>query len=220
VPVHSLVIPIYVPTAKHIAMTRKCIDLARKNTKIQFETVIVETGSDYFKDDADIHIYEKERSCVTKSTNRGLKVASGEYITFLTNDVFVSEGWIESLLACFKERGDCGASTLASTQFNHQAENKIEEGNWYSVAMSPKKIYEEIGYMDEGFPGVFDDTDWILRLYKAGYKMYRNHACVVEHLIGATHYIDEKHKRNFETARELYNKKHEGCELPFFLQTR
>ena len=213
----SVVLLVYIGKPSAIPMTYKCIKLAREKTKIDYELVIVETCSEYFKGYCDVHIYEKNRTTPTISCNRGLRAARGEFVVLLTNDVYVEEGWLERLYECFEKHSDCGASTLASTQFNHSIENKIEEGNWFSVAMLPKKLLDRLGYMDEEFTGVFDDTDLLMRMYKLGYKMYRNFNCVVEHLIRATRGDDTE---NFIKNRILYNKKHEGCELEFFKQTR
>jgi GT2 family glycosyltransferase len=201
-------------------MTRKCIDLARVNTAIPFELIIVESGSQYFSDEADIFIYEKSlASSAERSHNRGFQVARTDYITLLTNDVFVDVGWLEAMLECFKIP-DCGCATLASSQFNHNKTKKIEEGNWWSVAMIPQKTFEQVGYYDERFRDSWCDTDLLLRIYKTGKKMYRNFDCVVEHLIGQTNYSKPGFKDNYEMGRLLFNEKHKGCELPIFQQMR
>jgi GT2 family glycosyltransferase len=215
----SIVVPAYITKPQQLAMSVKCISLAKKYTALNYETIIVETGSDCLRDEADIHIYEKDKTTATRSMNNGFKIARGDYVVLLTNDVYVTNKWLECLLDCFKLK-DCGAATLASNQFNHVKEDKIEEGNWFSVAMIKREVFDKIGYFDEDFTGIFDDTDWLLRMYKAGWRMYRNFNCVVEHLVGQTHYISPQHQKNYERNRILYNKKHEGCTLPFFLQTR
>lgn len=223
----SVVLPIYIPngkdedySAKHLAMTYKCLELARSKTKLPFELVIVETDSQYFIDCADVYIYEKEKDKgAERSHNRGFKVASGDFITLLTNDVYVDDNWLESLLECFK-REDCGVSTLASTQFNHKKENKIEEGNWWSVAMIKKEIFDKVGYYDERFVNSWCDTDLLLRIYKAGYKMYRNFNCVVEHLIGQTVYDNPSFKEDYDKGQILFNEIHKDCKLPIFEELR
>lgn len=211
----SVVMPVLIRNDRHLAMTMKCLDLARKNTKLPFELVIIETASQYLIDEADIYIYEKNITTPEISHNHGFKCASSEYITLLTNDVFVSEGWLESLIDCFKI-SDCGCSTLASTQFNHQKQDKIEEGNWWSVAMVKKEMFEKVGYYDERFINSWCDTDLLLRIYKEGFKMYRNFNCVVDHLVGATIYEKPGFKANYEMGRKLFAEKHEGCGIPLY----
>jgi len=210
----DVVTPLWIKSDKHLAMTIKCFELARQKTKLPYQHIIVETGSDYLKDYADVHIYEKEKVDICKSINRAFKCTSGQYIAQLANDVFVGEGWLESLLECFKIK-DCGISTLASTQFNHKKEEKIEEGIWFALAMIPQWLFQKIGYFDEEYKRVWADTDFVLRTYKEGYKMYRNFNCVVEHTPGTTEY-GGGHDEAYLTGRKLFNDKHKDCGLPIF----
>lgn len=212
----SVMLPVLIPSEKHLAMTYKCLTLAKKYTSLPFELVIVESGSQYLSDEADVYINEKVPSTPEHGHNIGWKVCSGDYITLLTNDVYVSEGWLEALHDCFLKKEDCGASTLASTQFSHIKENKIEEGNWWGMAMIPKYVFDKVGYYDERFVNAWCDTDLLLRMYKAGYKMYRNFNCVVEHLVGQTNYAKPSFNKDYEAGRKLFNEKHDGCELPLF----
>jgi len=207
--------PVLIREQKQLAMTLKCIELARTKTKLPFQLIIVETESNYLTDHADIHIYEKERVNPAKSHNRGWKVADGEYIVLLTNDVYVDDNWLELLLDCFIIK-NCGAATLATTQFGHQKEDKIEEGNWWSLMMTTRKIFDEVGYYDERFMAAFEDSDLLLRMYEKGYKMYRNFGCVVDHLIGATLYNEPNHDDKYVYGRKLFNEKHKDCKLDLF----
>ena len=197
----SVVVPVYISNTAQIPMTYKCLELARK-TSLPFELVIVETESQYFKD-ADVYIYEKKRSNPNKSINRAFKVCSGDYITLLTNDVFVEEGWLERLIECFS-LPDCGLATLASTQFNHIKQDVITEGIWFSVAMMKK----EDAWFDERYQSTWADTDLITRLYLTGKKMYRNFNCVVEHKPGQTEYQKPDHQSNFELNKAKYREKY------------
>ena len=72
-------------------MTLQCLEssLLTDVPEDDVEYVIVETESDYFKDYADIHIYEAERSTATKSINRAFRVSSGDHVVLLTNDVLL-----------------------------------------------------------------------------------------------------------------------------------
>lgn len=214
-PCVSVIVPALVRSTQQIVMTINCIKMAREKTKIPFELIVVETLTDYFDDLADVHIYEKEKTTTTISINRGLRASNKNWKVLLTNDVFVKDDWLECLIDCFKIE-DCGASTLASSQFNHQKENKIEEGNWWSVVMMPQHMFNVVGYFDESYPGVFDDTDLLLKIYLAGYKMYRNFNCVVNHTPGSTVYAEEGHREAYRAGRKLFNERYKNCKLPIF----
>lgn len=212
----SVVVPVLIKTDKQLAMTMRCLDLARKHTKIPFELVIVETNSQYLIDEADTYVYEKASNPTPEhGHNLGFKVASGDFIALLTNDVFVTEGWLESLLSCFRIT-DCGLATVATTQFNHKKEEKIEEGIWFSVAMIPRFIFDKVGYYDERFVNSWCDTDLIVRVYKEGYRMYQNFNCVVEHTPGQTVYQKPEFQKNYQDGRKLFYEKHKDCGLPIF----
>lgn len=212
----SVIVPVLVNSLEQVAMTIRCVKTARETTKIPFEVIIVETLTDYFKDLGDVYIWEKEKTYATVSVNRGLKVSNKAWKVILTNDVFVKEGWLEAMFECFKQNPNCGASTLASNQFNHHQSFKIEEGYWWSVALLPQGIFDKVGYLDESFKGVWDDTDLLMRIYRAGYKMYTNYSVVVEHLIGETHYKNPQHTENFQHGQKLFYEKHKGCGIPIF----
>lgn len=194
----SVVIPTFIKNDKQLSMTIKCIEAAKK-TNVPRETIIVETGTNYLSDYADLHLYEKNRTNATSSINRGFGLCSGDYICLLTNDVIVDEGWLEALLKCF-EIYDCGLATLATTQLLHNREDKIKEGIWFSLAMIPRKY----AHFSEEFTNSWDDTDLIMRVYLDGKKMYRNYSVVVEHNAGQTHYQDPSHTNNFENNRAKF----------------
>lgn len=204
----TVVIPVYLSKQESFAMTEKCISLAKENSTSRIEWIIVETGSDFFKDEADIHIYEKERSTCTKSINRGFKLATGNKVVLLTNDVYLKPGWDTALEDAFKI-DDCGMATVATTQLRHSRENVIKEGIWCSVFMIPNALLKQLGYFDENYVNSWDDSDLIMRVYLQGLKMYRNYNVVVDHLIGATHYEDAKHIENYNRNMKYFKDKYE-----------
>ena len=204
----SVMIPTLVSNDKQMAMTVKCIELAREKTKIPFELVIVETGTELlFEDFSDVYINELEKTTATQSFNNGFMNCSGDYITLLTNDVYVDDGWLEALYECFEKKSDCGIATLATDQFHHEKHDEISEGVWFSVAMFPKQDK----YFDEAYVNSWDDTDFVMRNYLNGKKMYRNYNCVVKHLIGQTHYASPKHYENFRKNADLFKSRYRDC---------
>jgi len=200
----SIVIPIYISSPSGYAMTERCLKSAE--TDIEHELIIVETETDYFKDHCDIHIYEKNRTNATKSINRGFRVASGDKVVLLTNDVVLEQNWLKCLLDCF-DKEDCGLATLATSQLGHKKEDKIEEGIWFSVAMMPRMD----NYFDEGYVNSWDDSDLIMRTYLSGNKMYRNFNSIVEHEPGKTMYKQKDHSKNFCNNRDYFKNKYKDC---------
>lgn len=189
----------------HLDMTLNCIKLARQNTAIPFELIIVETCSSYLKELADIYIWERVKTNSTISINNGFQCAKGDFVVLLTNDVMVDKNWLENLLECFEKMPDCGLATLATDQFKHEKKDLISEGIWFSVAMIPK----DEAYFDERFlGGSWDDSDIIMRTYLRGKRMYRNFKSVVSHNPGQTHYTNPTHQETFEKNRNYFQLKY------------
>jgi glycosyltransferase involved in cell wall biosynthesis len=211
----SVIVPVYIGESKHVAMSVKCIELARQKTKLPYELIIVETCSDYLKDYADIHIYEKTRTDSIKSVNRAMRSSASDCLVVLTNDVFVDDGWLECLKDCFKIP-DCGLATLGSTESKSIKEDKIIEGIWFPLSMTPQWLINKIGYYDEDYIRYWADTDYILKTYEAGYKMYRNLNCIVTHSPGTTLYNEPDHQESLVYSRTLFYQKHKDCKLPIF----
>lgn len=208
----DVVFPTYITNQKQLAMSIRNIELARNNTKIPFNLIIVETCSNYLTDYADIYIYERKKTNATMSINKGFYCCDGDKTVLLTNDVGVREGWLDALLECFDKNKDCGVSTLASTQFSHTQSDKIEEGIWGSVFMIPTLWAE----FDRNYINSWDDSDLWMQVYSRGYKMYRNFKCVVEHDPGQTHYQDPQHQVNYEANRTYFTNKWRDSKLPLY----
>ena len=218
---HSIgvVVPVLIRTDKHLAMTMKCLELARRNTKLPFQLIIVESGSQYLTDEADIHIFERIATTPEIGHNLGFMVASrNDYVVLLTNDTYMTEGWLESLLECF-QIPDCGLSTLGTERFGHVKKEFIDEGNWFDVAMIKSEVFKRCGYYDERYNGSWPDTDLLLRAYKEGWKMYRNFNCIVTAPQGEAHatvYMNPKHQENYLMGQKLFYEKHKDCGLEIF----
>lgn len=208
----SVIVPVYAYNEKLTFMTAKCIESAKAYTNIEFELIIVETCTNYFSEYADIHIYEKNRTTSTISINRAFSCCKSDYVVLLTNDVMVSEGWLEALIEPFNKFDDCGVSTLASNQFNHKKENRIEEGIWGSVFMVPQKYAK----FDGNYINSWEDSDLWMQIYSDGKKMYRNFNCVVHHVPGQTIYSDKLTQDNWKANEKYFINKWKDKGIPLY----
>lgn len=177
----SVVLPVYINKPSSIPMTMDCLSSIR-NTKIPFELIIIEAETDYFREYADIHIYEKKRTNVTISTDKGFRISNGEYVVFIGNDVKVCENWLEYMLDCFDKRKDCGIASLGNNEHNDEIKNEIIEEVFFSVCMMKK----EDAWLDTNYGVIFSDTDLIFRLYTQGKKFYKNLNGYITHNAHAT----------------------------------
>ena len=81
--------------------TYKNIEIIYVNNNSQDETI--EIISKYGKDDKRIKIVNEERQGVSFARNRGISEASGEYITFVDSDDYVSLSYIEDAVKEIKK---------------------------------------------------------------------------------------------------------------------
>lgn len=195
----SVVTPALIENLEQLATSYACIQAAKERTKVNFELIVVETGSTYLQAFSDVHIFEKHKTNATKSINRGFQMCRSDFVVLLTNDVIVGEHWLESLLECFLIP-DCGLATLASTQFGHERQDKIEEGIWFSVAMMPRARAQ----FDENYVNSWDDSDLVMQTYLTGQKMYRSFKSIAHHKPGMTQYQKPDHALNFERNRAYF----------------
>ena len=129
----SVIIPIY----KVEPYLRRCVDSVLAQTYQNLEIFLVDDGSpdncgkicdEYAAKDGRIRVIHKENGGLSDARNVALDVCSGEYISFIDSDDYVSEDHIESLLRALKtqhtELAVCGI-------------NKFDEAGAVSVDYSP-----------------------------------------------------------------------------------
>jgi glycosyltransferase involved in cell wall biosynthesis len=122
---HSLA-SIIIPCWNQLEFTRQCIAALARHTRAPWELIVIDNGStdgtrDYLagvQDAAPVPV-----TVIANATNRGfpaainqgLKVARGEYLVLLNNDVVVTAGWLDQLTALAEAnvRGRAGPASEA-----------------------------------------------------------------------------------------------------------
>ena len=108
---------IVIPCWNQLEFTRHCIAALMRHTRAPWELVVINNGStdgtkDYFagvQDSAPVRV-----TVIANATNRGfpaainqgLQVARGEYLVLLNNDVVVTDGWLDRLIALAAVQAD------------------------------------------------------------------------------------------------------------------
>ncbi len=109
---YSIIVPVF----NRPDEVRELLESLTKQTKKDFEVIIVEDGSentckdvcDEFAGSLDIHYYFKENSGPGQSRNYGAERAQGEWLIVLDSDVVLPPSYMERV-ACGLERGACDA---------------------------------------------------------------------------------------------------------------
>ena len=189
------------------SFTEVCLDSIEKFTQYaNLEVVVVDNGSD---DDtpqflarwtaarAWAKLVRNERNLgFSAGNNAGARIASGEYLVFLNNDTFVTQGWIGDLLAHFRRNPRLGLLGPVTNRSGNESVIWIQYENmdqmaikarsytashrrglthphvlhWFCV-MLPRRVWQLVGELDEGFGlGTFEDDDYTYRVRAAGFE--------------------------------------------------
>jgi O-antigen biosynthesis protein len=213
----SIIIPNYIPDEE---VLRKAMDFANSLSRslsddVQLALVDNGTSNDllnrfcqhlYFRDSMRVEIARKSHAIgYARAANIGLALADGEYLFVLNNDLLLPEGWMERMIEEYRRLGPGVLSPahgpvpgseppIASSRSTTQ----VWEDSWYSLWMTDRKTFAQVGYFDETLPFRFHDQDYSIRMKKAGFKVLRTSAVVVSHEEATTYKkmgIDETEER-------------------------
>lgn len=96
----SIIIPVY-KVEKYL---QRCLDSVLRQTLKEIEVVLIDDGSpdncgkicdEYAQRDTRIKVIHKENAGVSSARNRGLKIATGEYVGFVDSDDFIAPTMFE-----------------------------------------------------------------------------------------------------------------------------
>lgn len=105
----SLIVPIY-NTAKYLPA---CLDSILAQTYKNLEIILIDDGStdnsgkiadDYAKKDSRVKVIHQKNSGQSAARNRGLKLATGDFLGFIDSDDEIEPTFVENLLAPFDEK--------------------------------------------------------------------------------------------------------------------
>lgn len=136
------------------------------------ELIVVENGGEDVWE-ADIFVHYKKNQGYTRGVNTILKVATGDYIAFVSNDIALLDGDLHDL---------CIPDTVVSPDIHPI------NGSGYSGAMFviPRNILEQVGYLDEGMVLRYSDTEYNDRLIALGIKTLCSDKVLVDHVADHT----------------------------------
>lgn len=219
----SIVIPVY---GQH-QYTYNCLLSISQHTLLEEVQIIViddcspEPAKDALRQVQGVQwIRNSENRGFIRSCNAAAQQATGDYLILLNNDVQVTHGWLEALLAVFDMRGDAG---LVGARLIYPDGSLQEAGgivwrdgsawNW-GRGQDPEdpsfRYLRQVDYCSgaclalrradwvalEGFdcayvPAYYEDTDLAFRVRKSGKSVYYQPEALVVHYEGVTSGTDE-----------------------------
>ncbi|MHB8462007.1 MAG: glycosyltransferase [Vulcanimicrobiaceae bacterium] len=197
-----------------LEFTQLAIESIRAHTSTPYEIIVVDNGSDeatvaWLREQPELRvIYNTENRGFAGGNNQGMAIARGEFVIVLNNDVLVTDGWVEGLLAPFGRIPALGMTAPRSNKVagSQQLEiaNYTSADEYQSFAQRTRhesagigwltdraigfclcidrRVISEVGGFDEHYGvGNFEDDDFSLRVRSAGYKILVCDDVVIHH---------------------------------------
>ncbi|MBR7088965.1 MAG: glycosyltransferase family 2 protein [Lachnospiraceae bacterium] len=118
----QVLVSVIIPVFNNIKTLKRCVDSVISQTYKDLEIILVDNGSTdssealcekYLKADDRVILLHEKNEGVSSARNQGIKIAGGEYITFIDADDHILPEYIEKLVAAF-EGDDCILSACNS----------------------------------------------------------------------------------------------------------
>ena len=194
--------------------TQLALESIRKHTTVPYEIIVVDNGSDevtvsWLREQSDVRVtFNSSNRGFAGGNNQGIAAARGDFLIILNNDVLVTDGWVEGLLAPFGRLPGLGmtaprSNRVAGSQqleivsyttneeyqiFAQQMRKEFSGTGWLTdraigfCLCIDRRVITEVGGFDEGYAvGNFEDDDFSLRVRSAGYKILICDDVVIHH---------------------------------------
>lgn len=206
----SIVIPAYLNSYPIFHKTGDCIGSIREHTdreKTPYEIILVLNGTketikfDNLNATKTEKVIENEENLgFAKAVNKGIRCAKGEYICILNNDTQVFNHWLEDLQDALGHLDLVMATPMYGMPYARAVEaeelriktmdkpiqDSFSDFRDFSCVLTKKKLFDEIGLLNEEFFMYAEDLDLIRRIEKAGGKVASTKRVNIHHIIGMT----------------------------------
>lgn len=218
--------------------TKQFLDYLYQDNQ-DFELIIIDNGStdgtvEFLRKFEQEHdnvkvIYNCENLGYSKGCNQGIKVAKGDIIGLLNNDILFSSDWLKHIEDFFEKEPDAGfvsphmieRSIYSRQKFKKITKKPINKLAYdtsikpsFSCVFSKKQLFDKIGLFDENFtPAYFEDDDICWRAIFAYYKNYELKNVYFYHLGSLTGKSLSNLNQLFKRNQEYYFQKY--ADKPF-----
>ena len=168
--------------------------------------------------------------------NDGIAVSDGDYIVLLNNDTIVTRGWLTGLLKHYEKNQKAGIVGPITNSIGNEAKINVSYTDVTSMpffayqyttehmgeefphsgilamfcVMISRKVYEEIGPLDENYGiGMFEDDDYSIAVETKGYSLIMAEDVFIHHYgtVSFKKLEDREYKKIFDTNKEYFEKK-------------
>ena len=157
-------------------------------------------------------INEKDKG-YPAAMNQGAKLATGQYLLFMENDIFVWENWLPRLRYYLEHNL---TDTIGPDQVPHTRKEVLKYRRMsYEKAMTPgiqeqgmimmkRSKFETTGGWDEKYWKFFGWPPFITKITRMGFRVNNTKKVLITHVCGTTVY-DEYSKNNAKFNKDMKN---------------
>ncbi len=182
----SIVIPIY----KAENTLNRCVESVVNQSFSDFELILVDDGSpdacprlcdNWATKDKRIRVVHKANGGLSDARNRGISVASGDYITFIDADDYIADETLGLLVEACDKHPDSDIIEYPISRFHHSSKQSLltfkpktwtdmetywVENEAYDHSYTPNKVYRRELFDKVRFPVgvVFEDANTLPKL--------------------------------------------------------
>ena len=225
----SVIVPIY-NVEKY---TNKCVDSLINQTYKNLEIILVDDGSldncgnicdSYKKKDSRIKVLHKKNGGLSDARNKGFKISTGEYVTFIDSDDFVSNDYVDYLYNLLKKY-NADISIILPQKFNDSKEFVIKNKKEKIKIYNPYDAIETMLYQKE-----FDNAAWgklysrkIMEgiLFPVG-KLYEDISTTYKYFLNSSKIVYSNQKKYYYLQRHdsIMGSKFKVKEMDYIYQTK
>lgn len=158
-PIISVIVPCY----NVEAYLPKCIESIISQTYNNLEIILVDDGSpdncgricdEYANKDSRIKVIHKKNGGLSDARNVAIDVATGEWITFVDSDDYVSADYVETLYGLV-DRNKCKVGVACFVEFHEGCKSHTQQPVYKEFVFSKWEGIEKMFYQE-----LFDTTAW------------------------------------------------------------
>ena len=158
-PLISIIVPVY----NVEAYLAKCVDSILAQTYTNLEIFLVNDGSsdccgklcdEYAKEDKRIKVIHKKNGGLSDARNVAIDVTTGEFITFIDSDDYVTDDYIMTLYSLI-EKYECKVSIALYNTFVEGSKPKVVNRVYREDCQTNIKAIEEMFYQEK-----YDTASW------------------------------------------------------------
>lgn len=212
---------IIIPNWNSRELLARCIHLVKKNTKRNYEIVVVDNGSiddsrEFLETQKFKVIYNEKNLGFAGGINSALRTIKDNDICLLNADAEPQENWLEEMFETLENNPNCGIVGPLGNEVESgwQAKNSIKVDTEVPLCMGfcfliLREVIDQIGILDERFEiGGYEDNDYCLRAMMSGFSCILSAKSLVIH---KAHQVFEKNNMNYNdldpiNKQRLYEK--------------